>query len=531
MDFLSPPCNNIITIISTLACTLVLLFFLCNKLFHAIMHKPNNGRNQKVAPEPSGALPILGHLHLLIAGGKPPHLILAAMADKYGPIFRIRLGAQQTFVVSNSKIAKECFTTNDKSLATRTKALASEIMGYNYTIFAVAPYGPYWRQIRKTVVLELLSGRRIDSLRPKRESHVRKSIKRMFEHWSDNKDAATGAVTVEMKQTFDRLVTNMLVSMLFGEDEVEEEGKLDKSIHRLFQLFGEAVVADFIPWLRWLDIGGYEKAMWQTAMEMDNFVKKWMEEHRRKRNFKSKEEDDFMDTMLSLFDGVPNQSLPHGYDTDCVIKSTCLTILLAATDTTSITLAWALSLVLNNYKVMERIQDELDTHIGKERCVDECDLKQLIYLQAVIKETLRLYPPAPLALPHEAIEDCTIDGYHIKKGTRIVPNLMKIHRDPMIWANPNEFIPERFLTDHKDVDVRGNHFQLIPFSSGRRMCPGVSFGLQIVQLTLASQIHSFDMKRLSNEPIDLTESVGLTNQKATPLPALLVPRLASNLYG
>nr|GME21117.1 cytochrome P450 CYP82D47-like [Ipomoea batatas] len=530
MDFLSLPCNNIT--IPTLACTLVLLFFLC-KLFHAIMYKPNN---QKLAPEPLGALPIIGHLHLLMAGGKPPHLILASMADKYGPIFRIRLGAQQTFVISNSKIAKECFTTNDKLLATRPKALASEIMGYNYNIFAIAPYGPYWRHIRKTVVLELLSGRRMEFLRPKRESHVRKSIKRTFQHWSDHKDSATGAVTVEMKQTFDRVVTNMLVSMLFGEDEVEEEGKLDKSIHRLFRLFGEPVVADFIPWLRWLDIGGHERAMRQTAMEMDNFVNKWMEEHRRNRNFKSKEEEDFMDAMLSLFDGVPNQSLPRGYDTDCVIKSTCLqyilqTILLAATDTTSITLAWALSLVLNNYKVMERIQDELDTHIGKERCVEESDVKQLIYLQAVIKETLRLYPPAPLALPHEAIEDCTIDGYHIKKGTRIVPNFVTIHRDPLVWANPNEFIPERFLTDHKDVDVRGNHFELIPFGSGRRMCPGMSFGLQIVQLTLASQIHSFDMKRLSNEPIDMTESVGLTNHKATPLEALLVPRLASNLYG
>lgn len=206
-------------------------------------------------------------------------------------------------------------------------------------------------------------------------------------------------------------------------------------------------------------------------------------------------------------------------------------MLLAAFDTSTVTLTWALSLLLNNYNVLERIKDELDTHVGREKCVDESDLKNLIYLQAVIKETLRLYPPVPLLLPHEAMEDCNIDGYHIQKGTRIVTNASKIHRDPMVWEKPNDFMPERFLSSHKDVDVKGNNFELIPFGSGRRMCPGLSLGLQTVQLTLASLIQGFDIRRPSNEPIDLLESCGVTNLRATPLQALLVPRLPSNLYG
>lgn len=180
---------------------------------------------------------------------------------------------------------------------------------------------------------------------------------------------------------------------------------------------------------------------------------------------------------------------------------------------------------------MRRIQDELDTNIGKERSVEEADINKLIYLQAVVKETLRLHRAGPLAVPHEAIEDCTINGYHIQKGTRVIPNLAKIHRDPKVWKKPNEFMPERFLTSHKDIDVKGNNFELIPFGSGRRMCPGITLGLQIVHLTLASKIQSFDMKRPSMEPIDMTESPGLTSLKATPLHALLIPRLASDLYG
>ncbi|XP_019164593.1 PREDICTED: cytochrome P450 82A4-like [Ipomoea nil] len=460
------------------------------------------------------------------------------MADKFGPIFRIRLGTtHQTLVVSSSEIAKECFTTNDKVLATRPKSLASQIIGFNYTILAVAPYGPYLREIRKILFQELLSSSRIELLRPTRESHVRKSIKQTFAHWLKNKDAAAaavggGGVTVEMKQWFGRLIMNLTISLIFGEQEVEEEeSKVHEGIRRMMELFAEPVVADFFPWLRWLDIGGHEKAMKQTAMEMDSFAQRCIEEHRRKRNSFNAKEEDFMGIMLSLFDGASNQSLPNGYDTDVVIKSTCLSILIGAAETSIVTLTWALCLILNNYNVLERIQDELNTHVGKQRCVEESDLSQLIYLQAVIKETLRLYSPAPLLVPHEAMEDCTIEGYHIQKGTQILFNIAKIHRDPKVWVEPDKFKPERFLTSHKDIDVKGNNFELIPFSSGRRICPGVSLGLQTMQLTLASLFHSFDTRRLSNEPIEMTESSGVTNIKATPLQALLIPRLASNLYG
>nr|GMD75962.1 cytochrome P450 CYP82D47-like [Ipomoea batatas] len=524
MEFPSLLCNN--TIVPTLACSIFVLLFI--KL---LLSPKDDAKRKNLPPEASGAWPIIGHLHLLAGGKTPIHQILASMADKHDPIFRIRLGSQPALVVSDSKIAKECFTAKDKELATRPKYLASDIMGYNYSMFAVAPYGEYWREIRKIVMLELLSSRRIEMLRKVRESHVRKAIKRTFDHWSHNKDPNSGAVVVEMRQWFSRLIINLSIAMLFGEDEVGEESQLLKSIRNLFELFGEMLVSDFIPWLRWMDLGGYEKAMRKTAEEIDCAADRWLKEHRTKRNLKSKEEEDFMDAMLSLFDDPSNQTHPLGFDTDVVIKSTCLNMLVAATDTTSVTLTWALSLVLNDYDVLKRIQDELDTHIGKERCIEESDINQLIYLQAVVKETLRLHPAVPISLPHEAIEDCTISGYHIQKGTRVIPNFAKIHRDPQVWAGPNEFRPERFLMSHKDVDVKGNNFELIPFGSGRRMCPGLTLALSVVHLTLANLIHSFDMKRPSAEPIDMTESTGLTTLKATPLHALLIPRLTLNLYG
>lgn len=200
------------------------------------------------------------------------------------------------------------------------------------------------------------------------------------------------------------------------------------------------------------------------------------------------------------------------------------------TDTTTVTLTWALSLLLNNPHALRKAQEELDVHVGRERLVNEADINKLIYLQAIVKETLRVYPPGPLSGPREAAEDCTVGGYQVKKGTRVIVNLWKIQTDPRVWPYPLEFKPERFLTTHKDIDVKGQNFELIPFASGRRACPGISFALQMLHFTLASLIHAFEMSTPSNAPVDMTASFGLTNIKSTPLDVVLKPRLPLNLY-
>jgi cytochrome P450 len=179
---------------------------------------------------------------------------------------------------------------------------------------------------------------------------------------------------------------------------------------------------------------------------------------------------------------------------------------------------------------MEKAKEELDTQVGKERCVSESDISKLVYLQATIKETLRLYPPGPLSGPREFSENCTLGGYHIIKGTRLITNLWKIQTDPSVWPDPLEFKPERFLTTHKAVDVGGNHFELLPFGSGRRKCPAISFGLQMVHFTLASFLQSFDILNPTPGVVDMSEVFGLSNSKATPLEILIKPRLSLSCY-
>lgn len=203
---------------------------------------------------------------------------------------------------------------------------------------------------------------------------------------------------------------------------------------------------------------------------------------------------------------------------------------MAASDTTTVTLTWGLSLLLNNRDVLQKAQQELDTHIGRERLPNESDMKNLVYLQAIIKETLRLSPAAAMTVTHESLAECTVGGYHIPAGTRLFVNLWKVHHDPRIWPDPDKFKPERFLTTHKDFDIKGGNFEYIPFSSGRRMCPGFLFASQNMQLTMATLLHGFEISTTSDEMVDLGENFGTTNLRFSKLQVHLTPRLPLHLY-
>ncbi|KAF2324462.1 hypothetical protein GH714_014467 [Hevea brasiliensis] len=465
---------------------------------------------------------------------QPPHIVLGNMADKYGPVFTMKMGVYRALVVSNWEIAKECLTINDQAFANRPKILAVDLLAYDRAMFGFSQYGTYWRQSRKIATHELLSNHRLEKLRHVRESEVGTALKELFKLWEKKKNNSN-TVLVEMKRWLADISLNVILRIIFGQSvgymtaNEGENKRLREALRDFFDLSGRFVAADAIPFLRWLDIGGYERAMKKTAKDLDLVVEGWLKEHKEKKASGVKNgEEDFMDLMLDILDDDAEWVLDR--DSDTVNKAMCLGLTLTASDTTAVTLTWALSLLINHPDVLKKAQHELDINVGKERPVHEYDMNNLVYLKAIIKETLRLYPAGPLSVPHESMEDCTVAGYHIPAGTRLLVNLTKIHRDPRVWSNPSEFQPERFLTIHKDYDVRGQNFEFIPFSNGRRMCPGVSFALQVLQLTLATLLQGFDIENPTSEPLDMSESIGLTNLRATPLECFLNPRLQSHLY-
>ncbi|XP_052624887.1 cytochrome P450 76T24-like [Lactuca sativa] len=176
--------------------------------------------------------------------------------------------------------------------------------------------------------------------------------------------------------------------------------------------------------------------------------------------------------------------------------------------------------LIRNPEKMKKARLEVDKLMQNNNngSIQESNISQLTYLQAVIKETMRLHPPAPFLIPRQAMHDVAIHGFVVPKNAQILCNVWAMGRDPNIWSDPEMFMPERFL-DVK-IDYKGQNFELIPFGAGRRMCPGLNLANRMLHIILASLIHKFDWKVVGNtrpEDIDMEEKYGITLQKAEPL--------------
>ena len=201
------------------------------------------------------------------------------------------------------------------------------------------------------------------------------------------------------------------------------------------------------------------------------------------------------------------------------------------TDTAATTIEWAMTEMMHNREVMQKVQKELEDVVGVNNIVEEFHLPKLQYLDAVVKEALRLHPAAPLILPRRPTQSCTIAGYTIPKDTKIFVNIWAIQRDPQLWENPSEFKPERFLNEPDKFDFLGSNFQYLPFGSGRRICPGVPLAEKMMMYVLASLLHSFDWQATESKEVDLSERFGFVMKKTKPLLAIPTKRLLNlDLY-
>ncbi|KAL4338444.1 hypothetical protein AHAS_Ahas12G0210800 [Arachis hypogaea] len=200
-------------------------------------------------------------------------------------------------------------------------------------------------------------------------------------------------------------------------------------------------------------------------------------------------------------------------------------LFVAGVDSTSITIEWAMAELLRNPEKLEKLRKELHCVLGKGEQnleqIEESHISKLPFLRAVVKETWRLHPPAPLLAPHKALEDVEITGFMIPKNAQILVNVWAMGKDSSIWEHPNEFMPERFL-DSK-IDIHGHDFELIPFGAGRRICPGLPLGYRSVHIALATLLNGYDWKLANGQKskdLDMSEKFGLTLHKAQPLQAI-----------
>ena len=242
----------------------IILALLISIFIYHTKKLPNHKAKISPAPQAGGGWPIIGHMHLF-RNNQLPHKTLAAMADKYGSIFTIRLGSSKGLVLSSWEMAKECFTVHDKAFSDRPRIAASKLIGYNHAMFGFAPYSPYWREMRKIVTIELLSRQKIDLLKDIRASELETGVREIYKSWT-RQNCPKDGILVDMKRWFGDLTNNMVLRLVggksyfgAGDDSAGEATRYKKVIKDFVHLFRVFMVSNAFPFLGWLDIDGYEK--------------------------------------------------------------------------------------------------------------------------------------------------------------------------------------------------------------------------------------------------------------------------------
>ncbi|XP_059281581.1 cytochrome P450 81C13-like [Lycium ferocissimum] len=497
----------------------ILLCFVSIFLLKHLLHP-----RKRLPPSPL-SLPIIGHLYLI---KNSLHHTLTSLSTKYGPVLYLRFGCRNILVVSSPSAVEECFTKNDIIFANRPQSMDGDKFSFNYTAVVWAPYGYLWRAIRRLTVIEIFSSNSLNKSSAMRNEEIGILIRGLFK--ATNKNGSTGE-RINLSSWAFTFAFNVMMRTGTGkpcvskEDIGTEKGKqiIEEVRGFFFSTLLIMNVCDFMPVLKWFGYKGIEKRLVSAHKKRNEFLNSLFSEFREKKVISVSEsstrekKSTLVETLFSL-----QESKPEFY-TDDLIKSVLVVLFVAGTETTSMTIQWAMRLLLAHPEAFYKLRAEIDSKVGNERLLSESDLTKLPYLQCVINETLRLYPPVPLLLPHYSLEDCTVGGYHVPKHTILMVNTWAIHRNPNLWDEPEKFKPERF--EAMEGEKEGFSYNFVPFGMGRRACPGAAMGLRSVSLVLGSLVQWFDWKSLElKENLDACYDSRITLNKHMPLEAICIPR-------
>ncbi|XP_026440631.1 cytochrome P450 76A2-like [Papaver somniferum] len=427
------------------------------------------------------------------------------------------MGAVNALVIASADAATELFKNHDQAFLNRHPIQALQPLKGDFQATPWSAYGPIWRMNRR-LYATIFSRTTMKNTLGKRRQFVDQIIR-----WISVEEKQ--GRSVEIKHLTLVAFANLLGNLFFSKDVMDLKSSTGTG---LYQLLGEIValsttpnVADFFPWLRNLDPQNVakrtKKAVYACANILDGFAKE-----RRSTDVlhNNKEEKDYWDLLMD-FEG-------NGKDeprkmSDRHINSFITEIFVGGSDSLINSVEWVMTEVVRYPEVMRKAKDELAQVVGYNRKIEESDIESLPYLGAVIKETLRLHPAAPLLIPRTTVEEMEFIGYTIPQDTAVLVNVWGIARDAALWDDPFSFNPERFLGN--TTDYRGQHFQYLPFGCGRRMCPGLPMAHQILHIVVGSLLQSFDWTLedgVTPESIDMNGKFQASLQKSIPL--RIIPR-------
>ncbi|KAJ4794139.1 Cytochrome P450 [Rhynchospora pubera] len=481
-----------------------LLIFL---LFHfTTRHQHNTSSLNRKLPLVPPSLPLIGHLHRF---GRLPHRSLQSLSSKHGPILLLHLGRIPTVILSSASVVQEAIHLHDLALSNRPHLISADILTYGSSSVPFTQYGEYWRQARRIYALHMLSAKQVDSFRQVRQEEVALLIERI------RGDGSAGEKAVQFSKLLVDLTNSIACRVTFGHRQpLEGDSSIGKLVEEVSELLLIVRIGELIPWLSWIDqLRGIDKRAKVTADILDQFLERVIEQHLEKRMNSHEDEKmgapNFINMLLDLKENDRELGMSLSMKN---IKVFLWDMILAGTDTAFVTMEWAMAELIRHPEVMKQVQQEVRSTVWTRGELNEESVGEMKFLKAVISETLRLHPPAPILAPRETTQEIKLLGYHIPAKTRVIINAWAIGRDPESWGDRAEkFWPERFVDN--PVDYKGQDFQFIPFGVGRRGCPGINFANRVVELALASLLYNFDWQLpdgMRGESLDMTETAGIT---------------------
>ncbi|KAL1538029.1 salviol synthase-like [Salvia divinorum] len=495
---------------STLIALLSFLLFLF--MFRKSQSISKSAKSYSHFPGPK-PLPLIGNLHLMVRTAFPHHLF-RDLAAEHGPLMHLQLGELHFLIVSSVEFAKEVMRTHDTNFANRPPMLATEELTYNSTGITFSPYGDYWRQLRKICTVELLNGRRVRSFRRIREEESMNMCR-----WIASRQGTTIDLSERLYLSSYDVIVRAAVKA-----KTKHREMMTSVLLKIIKSTSGFMLADLYPSIKLLPlITGARSKLRGIRRKLDEVLDGMIEQQRAAA-------DDGDDAKFEGFLDILLKFEKDGTLTTANVKTVLLDMLLAGTDTSATTLEWAMSELIRNPSKLIKAQQEVRKVFDNERSyIDEDKFHDLKYLKLIIKETLRLHSPAPLLIPKFSSQRCEINGYEIPAKTRVLVNVWALGRDPEYWNDPEKFIPERF--EESSIDFNGSNLEYIPFGAGRRICPGMLFGLANVELSLAMLLYHFDWEMpngMKGEELDMTEDFGATVSRKHPL--CLIPVVKRPLH-
>ncbi|KAI3927029.1 hypothetical protein MKW92_052134 [Papaver armeniacum] len=450
-------------------------------------------------------LPIIGNLHQL--GGDVLHVVLANLAKVHGGVFTIWIGNwNPVIIVSDVHSAREVLITKSSDYSGRVVPDYIKLISADGENISDSDSGPFWHNLRKG-----LQGVALNPLSVMSQSHLQeRDMQNLIQSMQENASRENGIVKPldYVKKDAIRLVSRIMFGHEFSNEEFV--AAMSHTLHDFVRTGEFARLAD--------------------AFKIATYLPSHKKTVRKMNAVGAQGANLILPCMASK---PPSNTYLHfllsqGYSQD-VIVSAILEIYGLAADSIAETIVWALTFLVRQQEVQEKLYREIKNVTGGTRPVKIADLKQMSYLEAVVKETLRMKCIGPLAIAHKATKDTSLMGKKISKGTPVMVNIYAIHHNSDVFPEPYKFMPERFLKDFNSDASMGDGEKmkrsLLPFGAGMRVCAGTDIAKLMISFGIASLVNEFKWDCVLDGKLpDLTEDLSLILLNKNPLEARITPR-------